>query len=106
MPPAMLVAEALELRGPRDAATHFAEDAELTLVGGATVRGRAAIADALGALDAAYGGQVEIGRIWTGRDASVIELLIRGAKDGHAIGLVAGAVVTFDRADQVTHARI
>jgi SnoaL-like domain len=89
------------------AAAQFAPDAEVSMIGGTMLHGRAAIAQGFDALFARFEhARVAIGRRWTSRDASVIELVFMAVRAGRPIGVVAGSIVTFDRAGLVATARV
>lgn len=84
-------------------AAPFAEDAELTVIAGPTVRGRAAIGAALDSLRARFPGlHLATGRQWSRGTTHVVELVMTAP----AIGVAAAAVVTLDRAGLISAARI
>jgi hypothetical protein len=101
------LADAISAHDPIRAAALFAEDADVSLVGGEAVRGRAAIRSALAALFVRYrDARLGIGRMWIGPTATVVELVVTAARAGHPVGLIGAAVVGFDRAGVATSARV
>lgn len=100
-------AAAIAARDARAAAAWFATDAEVSVIAGPALHGRAAIARGFDALFARFAGaRVTIGRQWISRDASVFEFVFTAARDGKPVGVVAAAVVLFDRAGAVVTARL
>jgi SnoaL-like domain len=81
----------------------FAADAEVSLVAGPTVHGRAAIASALDALSTRFVGlRVAIGRRWIRGNTHVIELAVTA----RSVGVAAAAILSFDREGLISVARI
>jgi hypothetical protein len=100
-------AAAIAARDARAAAARFAPDAELSVSAGPALHGRSAIAHGFDELFARFANtRVAVGRQWIGRDASAFELVFAAARNGKPIGVVAAAVVTFDRAGEVVTARL
>jgi uncharacterized protein (TIGR02246 family) len=96
-------------RDAHAAAAPYAEDAVIDLVGGRTLRGRAAIEEYLKEQMApAAKLEVRVGRVWLKGDVAIVDETIhatpRSAPDV-ALGLNALSVMTFDRAGKVTHER-
>ena len=91
----------------RDVAALFAEDAELTLVGGATLHGRAAISSAFDALSTRYEqAHVAIGRTWDHGASRAIEFVVTARRGGKQIGLVGAAAATTNSAGLIAMARV
>lgn len=100
-------ATAIAARDAGAAAAWFAPDAKVSVIAGPALQGRAEIARGFDALFARFASaRVAIGRRWTSRDASVIELVFTAVRKGKPIGVVAAAVIVFDRAGQVAAARV
>lgn len=100
-------AKAIAARDADAAAARFGPLASVSLIAGPTLHGRAEIARGFDALLTRYSdAHVLIGRQWTGRDAAVIELVLTAMRSGKPIGVVAGTVLTFDRAGLVATARV
>jgi ketosteroid isomerase-like protein len=108
---------AYRARDASAAAALYAEGAVSERIGEPTERadGRAAIAQGLSRTFSRYRAiQLEVGRVWVGRDASVIEHVFAGTRragDGgpvedKPVGAVGALVVTFDRAGLVTAQRL
>lgn len=96
-------AAALAARDITGGAALFATDAEVSLVAGAAVHGRAAIASALDALSTRFVGlRVAIGRRWIRGNTHVIELAVTA----RSVGVAAAAIVSFDREGRISVARI
>ncbi len=83
--------------------SRFAGDAEVAVVAGPTMQGRAAI----DAWSARYPGlHLASGRRWIHGMTEVVELAITGTWSGHAVGVPAAAILTFDRAGLIATARV
>ena len=92
---------ALAAKDTTGASALFAPDADVSLVAGPTVHGRAAIASVLDALSTRFLGlRVAIGRRWIHGNTHVIELAVT------ARSVAAAAIVSFDRESLISVARI
>jgi hypothetical protein len=100
-------ADALGANDTTGAAALFATDAELSVVAGPAVHGRAAIASALAALSARFAGlHVASGRRWSRGATHVIELVLTARHRDHPVGIAAAAVVSLDREGLISVARV
>lgn len=100
-------AAAIAAHDARAIAARFAADAEVSVIAGPALHGRAAVARGFDALFMRFANaRVTIGRQWIGREASVLEFVFAAARGGKPVGVTAAAVIAFDRAGDVGTARL